>query len=99
MRVWDTASGREVKQVSGADIVFDAGKPTTNAHLTLWLDKLVITKMVAHGGVMAIQDDAAPVACFKPPQQISCVLSNSETICVGCCGGAVCILRAPFRNV
>jgi len=37
-----------------------------------------------------------PVAYFKAPQNVSSVRSHGGTICVGCDGGAVCILQAPF---
>ena len=41
-------------------------------------------------------DAASAVACFKAPQPISSVRCNGSNICVGCRGGAVCILQAPF---
>jgi hypothetical protein len=41
-------------------------------------------------------DAASAVACFKAPQPINSVRCNGSNICVGCSGGAVCILQAPF---
>jgi len=41
----------------------------------------------------------APVACFKAPQRITSLQCHGAAICVGCIGGAVCILRAPFLGI
>jgi len=51
---------------------------------------LLIYEGDAEGGA------ALAVACFKAPQYISSVRYNGANICVGCEGGAVCILPAPF---
>jgi len=36
---------------------------------------------------------ASAVACFKAPRHIMSVRRNGRSICVGCLGGAVCILQ------
>jgi len=39
---------------------------------------------------------ASAVACFKAPEKITSVRCYGGSICVGCGGGAVCVLQAPF---
>ena len=95
MRFWDVASGQQVRQVSGSKFAFvegsDASKHQAGRHvLTASDDMLLIYEGDAEG------DAASAVACFKAPQPISSVRCNGSNICVGCRGGAVCILQAPF---
>ena len=95
MRFWDVASGQQVRQVSGSEFAFvegsDASKHQAGRHvLTASNDMLLIYEGDAEG------DAASAVACFKAPQHISSVRCNGSNICVGCSGGAVCILQAPF---
>ena len=59
-------------------------------------DTLLITELRPDGGV---EDGAKPVACFRAPQLIQALHCRGTTICVGCWGGAVCILQAPFLAV
>jgi len=104
VRFWDIASGKEVRQVAGTEFAFGEGaertEQWTNHHfLTAFKDELLITELVPHGGVEEIGDGAAPVASFKAPQPITSVRCHGTTICVGCKGGAVCILQAPFLGV
>ena len=47
----------------------------------------------------AQQQRGESVAFFKAPQRITSVRSQGATVCVGCDGGAVCILSAPFLAV
>ena len=85
------ASGQQVRQVSGREFAFVEGKHQAGRHiLTRSNDMLLIYEGDAKG------DAASAVACFKAPQPISSVRCNGSNICVGCSGGAVCILQAPF---
>ena len=101
VRFWDIASGMEVQQVPRSEFAFGEGagitELKTNRHF-LWAvgDELLITELPLHGGVEDMEDDAAPVAFFMAPQPIASVRCHGATICVGCEGGAVCILQAPF---
>ena len=67
--------------------------------LTAFGDELLITELVPHGGVEEIEDGATPVASFRAPQRIISMRCHGATICVGCEGGVVCILQAPFLGV
>ena len=98
--VWDIASGTEVQ---GWDyFAFDAGanltplkthKHTLTVHTSHKYDPetLVISGRSEHGRVRD-----ATVACFKAPQPITSFRFHGTTICLGCSGGAVCVLQAPF---
>jgi len=95
VRFWDVASGQQVRQVSSSEFAFvegsDASKHQADRHvLTASNDMLLIYEGDPEG------DAASAVACFKAPQPISLVRCNGSNICVGCRGGAVCILQAPF---
>ena len=108
MRFWDVASGTQVRQVAGWSFALTEGPPnedkTKRYVLTTsgeWRDGdfkkeelLLITALPASGGEQ--QDAAAPVACFKAPHPIVAVRRHGATICVGCDGGEVLFLRAPF---
>ena len=105
MRFWDIASGTQVRQVAreyftkdkdgiGED-VFAKDKDGTNRHvLTREEDMLLITALPPSEGEQ--KDAAAPVACFKAPHGIMIAVCHGTTICVGCLGGAVLFLQAPF---
>ena len=100
VRLWDVASGRQVHQLAGdrfALVEGLSGEHTTDRHvLTTHGDTLRIYECAEkqqHAGDGAA---AAPVAFFKAPQRVSSVQCVGATICVGCFGGAVCILSAPF---
>ena len=104
VRFWDIASGKEVRQVAASEFAFVEGaemrEHRTNHHLLKANgESLLIIEQVPHGGAEGMEDGAAPVAYFKAPQPITCVRSHGATICVGCKGGAVCILWAPFLAV
>ena len=98
MRFWDVASGTQVRQVAGHKFAFDEGpsnEDTTNRHVLTYGEELLqITALPPSGGEQ--QDAAAPVACFKAPHRIGAVRRHGATICVGCEGGEVLFLRAPF---
>ena len=130
MRIWDVASGRQVRQLagttfalvgvpgsgneggSGYSVALYGGQsrnyPYPDASvgdcsdeprrgrfvLTIRDDMLLMYRVASEreGGAAA----APPVACFKAPQRIRAVRCRGAAICVGCVGGAVCILSAPF---
>jgi len=98
VRFWDVASGTQVRQVAASTFAFDEGpsdEDRTNRHVvTTQGDMLLITKLPRSEGEQ--QDAAAPVACFKAPQDILSARRYGATICVGCVRGEVLILQAPF---
>ncbi|KAJ1483073.1 WD40-repeat-containing domain protein [Baffinella frigidus] len=49
--------------------------------------------------VVGGEGGGARAACFKAPQPITAVRSHGAAIVVGCEGGAVCLLEAPFLAV
>ena len=100
VRVWDVASGRQVRQFadSGFALVEGfSGEHTTDRHVittngdTLFIYEVGDEEQHAQDGLAA-----ASVACFKAPQAIWSVRCVGTLICVGCLDGAVCILSAPF---
>ena len=100
VRFWDTASGEAVRQIASSEFAFVDGyagrhrtEQQTRHHLIADHDTLLITELLPHGGV---EDGATPVGFFKAPQRITSFRFQGTTICVGCYGGAVCILQAPF---
>ena len=95
MRFWDVASGTQVRQVAVSEFAFAKGVHETNRHvLTFEGGMLLITALPPSGGEQ--EDAAAPVACFQAPDRIFSVRCHGATICVGCQGGAVLLLQAPF---
>jgi hypothetical protein len=96
VRIWDVASGTQVLQLAGDNFAFVeglSGGRTRDRHIITALDdKLLIYK----GTQLADGAAAAPLATFKAPHKIRSVRCHGATICVGCVGGAVCILSAPF---
>lgn len=110
---WDIASGKEVRRVAASEFAFGAGaemsEHRTNHHLLkAFGDSLLITELPPHDGAGGFEDgavgvwgieDAEPVASFTAPERITSVQCHGATICVGCEGGAVCILQAPFLAV
>ena len=96
--MWDVASGRQVRQLAGHTFAFSEGPPSGTRKrarhiLTARDDTLLIYDCANEQPDGAA---AAPVACFKAPQSIHAVRCHGAAICVGCVGGAVCILSAPF---
>ena len=103
VRVWDVASGRQVRQFAGDKFALVenlSGEHQRKRHIittsrdcfTLRIYEVGTELQDAAGGAAA-----APVACFKAPHQVMfSVRCRGSTICVGCGGGAVCILSAPF---
>ena len=110
VRFWDTASFEEVRrlrrkmgtgkirqQPTVSEFAFVA---KTNQHLLKARgDTLLITELPPIGALVAPDLACPPVACFKAPGDITSVRCHGATICVGCQGGAVCILQAPFLAV
>ena len=100
VRFFDVASGRQVRQLAGCYFALVEGLPgerKTDRHIIMASDDTLqiyeIGKEQQHAEDVVA---AAPVACFKAPQLIVSVRCVGATICVGCAGGAVCILSAPF---
>ena len=100
VRVWDVASGRQVRQFDGGRFALVeglSGEHKRDHHIIisrgdmLRIYEVGTEQQDADGGAAA-----APVACFKAPQAICSVRCFGATICVGCEEGAVCILSAPF---
>ena len=100
VRLWDVASGRQVRQLTGRRFALVEGLSSehqedrhfiTGLNDKLWIHE--IGKGQQHAEGVAVE---APVACFMAPQRIFSVHCFGATICVGCIGGAVCILSAPF---
>ena len=96
VRVWDIASGQEVRRFAGSKFALVSGPVANQRLLTASGDTLRITDLLPLEGAEDMEDGAAPVACFKAPLSISCVQCHGATICVGGEGGSVCILQAPF---
>ena len=96
VRWWDVESGRHVRQFAGTTFALVdglSGEHIRDRHvITTSGDMLRIYEIGKEGDGAA----AAPVACFKAPQHIASVRCFGAAICVGCEGGAVCILSAPF---
>jgi len=112
VRVWDVASGTQVRQLTGEKFALVEG-PCDEKHryrhvLTTNDDTLLIYKIAKElhaedgtAAAVAFSPDgtrvvSTPVACFKAPKEIASVRCHGAAICVGCYGGAVCILSAPF---
>jgi len=100
VRVWDVASGRQVRLFAGGRFALVeglSGEHTQDRHVittsrdTLRIYEVGTEQQDAEGGAAA-----APVACFKAPQYIISVRCFGAVICVGGDKGAVCILSAPF---
>ena len=99
--LWDAASGRRVRQLAGwQGFVLVGGLSDEHKwgrHILKFSDDTLLIcecgKEQQHGEDGAA---AAPVACFKAPQNIVAVQCHGAAICVGCHDGAVCILSAPF---
>ena len=103
VRLWDLASGRQVRQLAGNEFALVeglSGELRRDRHILTALDDTLLIYQVAkeqqHSGNGAA---AAPVACFKAPQRIKSLHCHGAAICVGCVGGAVCVLSAPFLAV
>jgi len=100
VRWWDVASGRQVRQLAGnafALVERLCGEHKRDRHVITITD--ITLRIYEVGNEEQHTEDgvaAAPVACFKAPQQIRSVRCFGATILVGCEGGAVCILSAPF---
>ena len=102
MRFWDVASGQQVRQLAGTKFALAeglSGERSRARHvLTAHGDTLLIYNVAKE---QHVEDGAAaaPVACFKAPKAILSVVCHGAAICVGCVGGAVCVLSAPFLAV
>ena len=100
VRLWDVASGRQVRQFAGGRFALVeglSGKHTTDHHIiTTSGNTLRIYECSEQQQHAEDSAEAAPVAYFKAPQNITSVRCHGARICVGCAKGAVCILSAPF---
>jgi hypothetical protein len=109
VRFWDTASGEAVRQIASSEFTFVAGAHRTEQQtryhflqqtryhfLKVNGDTLLITEQNSSPRGPHVEDGRTPVACFRAPQEIASMHCRGTTICVGCSGGAVCILQAPF---
>jgi len=101
VHVWDVTSGRQVLQLAGSSFALVeglSGEHTTDRHIITALGDTLRIYEVGSEQQQHAEDGAAaaPVACFKAPKEIYSVRCVGATICVGCVGGAVCILSAPF---
>jgi len=108
VRFWNIASGKEVRHVAGPEYRFAVAfqkrtRLQTNHHLLKATgDTLRISELSLHGGgadTSVAPEGVAPVGSFRAPQGIESMDCRGTTICVGCCGGAVCILQAPFLAI
>ena len=104
---WDTLmghTGTEVRQLKGDDFAFVESPSDGHKRGRYVLTSYGNTLLIYEGGAKDEQhaeDGAAeiPVACFMAPQRINSFHCHGATICVGCSGGEVCVLRAPFLGV
>ena len=100
VRWWDVVSGRQVRQFAGRKFALVeglSGEHRRDRHvITTSGDKLRIYEIGNEEQRAGDGAAEAPVACFKAPQVIASVRCVGATICVGCNGGAVCLLSAPF---
>ena len=103
VRFFDVASGRQVRQLAGSIFAIPkglSGERKRDRHvITASGDRLWIYEIGKEQQHAEDSAAAAPVACFKAPQDINSVRCFGATICVGCSDGAVCILSAPFLAV
>jgi len=111
VRFWDIEggivlghTGTEVRQLKGGDFAFVEGPSDGHKRDRYVLTSYGNTLLIYEGGAKDEQhakDGAAeiPVACFMAPQRINSFHCHGATICVGCSGGEVCVLRAPFLGV
>ena len=98
--VWDTLSGRRVCQLDGCEFALVEGlsdERKRGRHILTANDNMLLIyecgKEQQHG-----QDGAGavPVASFKAPTIIDSLQCHGAAICVGCVGGKVFFLSAPF---
>jgi WD40 repeat protein len=102
VRVWDVASGRQVREHAGEKFAFvegPSGEHMRDRHVLTALDDKLLIYEGAKEQQHAADGAEAPVACFKAPTPITSVRCHGAAICVGCDGGAVCMLSAPFLTV
>lgn len=92
------ARGEQVRQIPRKNFQFRDGPAdqhqTGQYALSARNDLLLIHERET--GAHQHKDAVRSVACFKAPQPISSVRCHGATAFVGCTGGAVCFLRAPF---
>ena len=92
-----------MRQVEGEQFAFVEGasdKHNSRNHvLTASGDVLLVHDRQFHPGQNVGETTAAIVGCSKAPQPIRSVRCHGAAICVGCSGGAVQMLHAPFLAV
>jgi WD40 repeat protein len=101
VRVWDVAScTTQVRELAGNQfsLVEGASEEHKKDRYVLTADGNMLRIYKVAKGQQHVEDGAttAPVAWFKAPQSINAVRCHGAAICVGCDGGAVCVLSAPF---
>ena len=102
VRFWDVASGDELRQVEGKQFAFVEGasdKHNSRNHVLTASGDVLLVHDAVHPGQNVGEKKAAIVACFKAPQPIRSVRCHGAAIFVGCSGGAVQMLHAPFLAV
>ena len=99
VRFFEVASGRQVRQIAGKQCPLTGPSCATYSDLHTG-NRHVVTvdghTLVIYEVGKEQQYPGDGVACFKAPQAITSVEWYGAAICVGCMGGAVCILSAPF---
>jgi WD40 repeat protein len=100
VRLFEVASGRQVRQLVGNNFALVEGLSGEHKRVwhvitvnRYWVRIYKCAEEQQHAGDGAVE---APVACFKAPQHIITVQCFGATICVGCVRGPVCILSALF---
>ena len=100
VRIFDVASGRQVRQLAGNKFALVEGLPCEHdrdRHVVTACGNTVLIYEVAKEQQHAeFGAAAAPVARFMAPERIFSVRCFGAVICVGCWDGSVCILSAPF---
>ena len=103
VRVWNVRNARQVRQLTSDEFAFVEGPSNEHTWNRYFLTCLGRTLLIYEGakGQPHAEDGAAaaPVACFNAPGPITSVRCHGAAICVGCCGGEVCFLSAPFLAV
>ena len=101
VRVWDVASGKLVKQIASCDFAFADSREECHT-AEQWSRAVAKTgrhnlRAIDGATLLVIYQLAGEkVATFQSPQPICWVRCHGAAICVGCAGGAVCLLSAPF---
>ena len=100
--VWDFASGKRVRQLSGEMFVLVEGLVDGDKRdrhiITGDNDQLRIYEVAEEQALEQDGSASDPVATFKAPGYITSVRCHGSAICVGCSDGTVLLLSAPFLS-